>query len=149
MGGAVFSPCSLAWGQTMVGGPPSKGLRPGPLYSVPLTPRKSTVYSCLHWRLLDTHRQVWWARLAGLLFQFVGLSAWWLYGGAHTPCFPGLLLPESLSLWQAAADPYLHRRHSNTQRQVWLSLLWGPWVLACTKFCLSPLSISGNHGVWF
>ena len=27
---------------------------------------------------------------------------------------------------QASADPFLHRRHSKTQRQVWLSLLWGP-----------------------
>ena len=35
---------------------------------------------------------------------------------------PGLLHPEPLPLWQATADPYLHRRQSNTQRQVWLSL---------------------------
>ena len=35
---------------------------------------------------------------------------------------PGLLKPEPLSLWQATADPCLCRRHSNTQRQVWLSL---------------------------
>ena len=32
-------------------------------------------------------------------------------------------------------------RHSNTQRVVWHSLLWGPWVIMHTKFCLSPLSI--------
>ena len=32
-------------------------------------------------------------------------------------------------------------RHSNTQREVWHSLLWGPWVIMHTKFCLSPLSI--------
>ena len=31
---------------------------------------------------------------------------------------PGLLLPEPLALRQATADPYLHRRHSDTQRQV-------------------------------
>ena len=36
---------------------------------------------------------------------------------------PGLLLPEPLSLRQATADPHLLRRPSNTQRQVWLSLL--------------------------
>ena len=40
-------------------------------------------------------------------------------------CLPGLLLPEHLSLQQATADPYLNRRPSNTQRQVYLSLLWG------------------------
>ena len=28
---------------------------------------------------------------------------------------PGLLHPEPLPLWQATDDPYLHRRHSNTQ----------------------------------
>ena len=50
---------------------------------------------------------------------------------------------------QASADPYLHRRHSKTQRQVWLSLLWGPWVLVRTKFCLSPPSISGRYWIWF
>ena len=35
---------------------------------------------------------------------------------------PGLLHPEPLPLWQATADPHLHRRHLNTQKQVWLSL---------------------------
>ena len=28
--------------------------------------------------------------------------------------YPGLLYPDSLSLQQSTADPYLHRRHSNT-----------------------------------
>ena len=88
-----------------------------------------------------------------------GSSAWWLCNGAngdllqedlcHMPRLPGLLQPEPLSLWQATADPCLCRRHSNTQRQVWLCLLWGPWVLIHTRFCLSPLSISGGYGVWF
>ena len=54
------------------------------------------------------------------------------------PCFPGLLQPESLSLCQAIADPCLCRRHSNTQKQVWLSPCRGhcsfPWVLVCTRF---------------
>ena len=36
--------------------------------------------------------------------------------------YPGLLHPEPLR--QATAEPDLRRRHSNTQRQVWLSL-WG------------------------
>ena len=148
MGGAVFSPCSLAWGQTMVGGPPSKGLRPGPLYSVPLTPRKATVYSCLHWTLLDTHRQVCWARLAGLLLQF------WV-------CLPGgsvvglTRLASQVCCCQSPCPcgrPLL--THTSTGDTQTLkggsgSVSWGPWVLACTKLCLSPLSISGNHGVWF
>ena len=44
----------------------------------------------------------------------------------HILCLPGLLHPEPLSLWQTTVDPYLHMRHSNTERQFWLSLLWGP-----------------------
>ena len=43
-------------------------------------------------------------------------------GLCHALCDPGLLYPEPLSPRQATADPYLHRRHSDTQRQVWLSL---------------------------
>ena len=68
-----------------------------------------------------------------------GSSAQWLYSGVngdllheglgHTLCDPGLLRPESLPMQQATADLYLHRRHSNTQRQVWLSLcgVSGSW----------------------
>ena len=82
-------------------------------------------------------------------FPVCGLSAWRLYGGVHTLRPPCLLQPELLSPWQVAADPCLHRRHSNTQRQFWLSLLWAPWVLVRTRFCLSPLSISFGYGVWF
>ena len=41
-----------------------------------------------------------------------------------TPGLPGPLQPEPLSPQQATADPCLCRRHSNPQRQVWLSLLW-------------------------
>ena len=76
-----------------------------------------------------------------------GLFAQWLCGGAHILCLPGLLQPKPLSLQQATADLCLCRRHSDIQRQVWLSLLWGPWVLVHTRFCLSPLSVSGMYGV--
>ena len=45
--------------------------------------------------------------------------------------YSSLLHPESLFLWQATVDPYLHRKCSNTV----LSLsLWSPWVLVCTRF---------------
>lgn len=40
---------------------------------------------------------------------------------------PGLLHPEPLPLGQATADPYLCRRHSNSQREVWLSLCGVSW----------------------
>ena len=42
--------------------------------------------------------------------------------------YPAWLYPELLPLYRATADPYLHRRHSNTQRQVWPSLCGSPGV---------------------
>ena len=76
-----------------------------------------------------------------------GLSAWWLSGEAHLLYLTGLLQPEPLFPWQAFADPCHCKRHSNTQRQIWLSLMWGPQVLVNTRFCLNPLSISGGSQV--
>ena len=55
-------------------------------------------------------------------------------------CLPGLLLLEPLSPWQTTADSCLHRRPSNTQRQVWLHLLWGS---------LLPFLDRGVHEVLF
>ena len=61
-----------------------------------------------------------------------GQSVRCLYGGAngdllqeglsHTLHDPDLVQPEPLSPQQVTADLCLHRRHSNAQRQVWLSL---------------------------
>ena len=71
-----------------------------------------------------------------------GLSAWRLYDGAngdllqeglyHILHVSGLRHLELLSPWQATADLCLCRRHSNTERQVWLSLFGvsGSW---CTQ----------------
>ena len=78
---------------------------------------------------------------------FCGLSAGWLYGGAHKQHLPGLWQSEPQSPRQTTADLCLHGRHSKTQRWVWLSLLWDPWVPVHMRFCLSPLSISGRYGV--
>ena len=71
----------------------------------------------------------------GVIVLVCGSSARCLCGGAngdflqedlgHTPRHPGLLQPEPLSFWQATADSCLRRRHSNTRRQVWPSLLMG------------------------
>ena len=44
---------------------------------------------------------------------------------------PRSAAPEPLPLQQATADPYLHRRHSNT---VLAQSLWGLWVLVRTRF---------------
>ena len=74
----------------------------------------------------------------------------WLHSGAnddllqehsgHMLRLPQLLLPELLCPWRATADSFPHRRPSDTQRQVWLSLLWGSLLLS-----LSP----GVHKVLF
>ena len=78
-----------------------------------------------------------------------------------TLCLLGLLLPEPLSPWQAAADSCSHRRPSDTQARhrsgsisceeshETLAYVKGPLVLVCTMFCLCPLSISGGYEVWF
>ena len=59
--------------------------------------------------------------------------------------YPSLLHPEHLPLQQATADPYLHRRYSNTV------LSQSPWGLGpdAHKVCLSPLSGSGRYGIWY
>ena len=69
------------------------------------------------------------------------------------PHFPALLQPDSLSPWQVTADLCLHRGHSYTQSQIWLSLLWRSLPrslgLVCTRFCLHPLRISGGSKICF
>ena len=57
--------------------------------------------------------------------------------------YPSLLHSEPLSLRQSTADPYLHRRCSNT---VLSQSLWGPWGLVHTRFVwvlLAPLARMG------
>ena len=44
---------------------------------------------------------------------------------ANMPHLPGLLLPMPLSSQKTITNPCVHRRPSDTHRQVWLSLLWG------------------------
>ena len=52
--------------------------------------------------------------------------------------YTNLLHLEPLSLWQSTADPFLHRRHSNT---VLSQSLWNLWALAHTRFVWA-LSVS-------
>ena len=70
----------------------------------------------------------------------------------HTLQLSGLLLPKSLSPWQATTYPHnLHRRHSNTQRQVWLSQLCRSLLPALGpgehRFPLHAPSVSGGDEV--
>ena len=139
------------------------------LHSVSPTLQQANPDPCLHWGLLDTHRQVWVSLLWGHCSFLLGPSAHkilfmpskslfpqsYVSSGSSmvglmvtsskkAMPYPGLLHPESMPLQQAMADLYLHRRHSDTQQQVWLSLCV---ILVCTGFCLSFLSISGHYGV--
>ena len=59
--------------------------------------------------------------------------------------YQSVLLPEPLPLWQSTADPYLHRRHSNS----FVSISVGSLGLGRNKVCLDTLSVSGGNGVWF
>ena len=59
--------------------------------------------------------------------------------------YPGLLHPEPLLLWQITADSYLCSGHSKHPKAGLAQSLWG--FLVCTRFCLSPLRISGRDEV--
>ena len=76
------------------------------------------------------------------LWVVCSVALWWGYRS----CLLGLCQPEPLFSRQATANPCLRRRYSNNPRQVRLSLLQGPWVLVCTRFYLSPLSVSDGYG---
>ena len=82
----------------------------------------------------------------GIAVSSLWVSALWLCGGAYRSCLLGLLQPEPLFPRQPTANPRLRRRYSNNPRQIWLSLLRGPWVLVCTRVYLSPLSVSDGNG---
>ena len=107
------------------------------LYSVPPTLQQATIDPHLHQRLLNTHRQVqdsllWVTALFSLVLvhkvllcpprvYFPVLCKFWqVYGEVNGDllrealCHTRLLHLEPLSLWQTTADPYLHRRCSNT-----------------------------------
>ena len=83
-----------------------------------------------------TMQEVFWYNC----FPVCVLPIWQLYSWDNGNLFqedlcnmlhlPGLLLPEPLFPWQAAAGSCLHRKPSNNRRQVWLSLLWGSLLLS-------------------
>ena len=123
------------------------------------TLKQATTNPRLCWGLLDTPRQVWVSPLWGhssfllgpgahkvlfvpskILFpqscvssggSVVGLMA---TSSKRAYVIPRSLHQEPLPLQQATADLCLHRRHSNTQRKVWLHL-WGVCILVHTRFC--------------
>ena len=109
---------------------------PALLYSLPLTLQEATTNPHLCQRLLDTPGHVWvsflWGHCSFLLgtgahkalfvpskilfpqFYVSSGGSWWLPPPRGLMPYPGLLHLEPLPLQQATADPYLHRRHSDT-----------------------------------
>ena len=59
--------------------------------------------------------------LGGSMVELMATSSKRAYATLRTAA------PRAPPLQQATADPYLCRRHSNTQRQVWLSLCGVSW----------------------
>ena len=103
----------------------------------------------------------WIPRLGNLLTVLELLQQWKNFFGVTllqlVVCRPGgsvVGLTQQTSQICRSRSPCLRGRPlltcaSTGDRQVWLSLLWGPWVLVPRRFCLSPLSVSGKYGVCF
>ena len=66
----------------------------------------------------------------------------------HTLHLTGLLQPEPLSPRQGTAGPFLHRRQSNTQRQVWLSFLWRSLLPSLGPGVHEVLFVPSEHLWW-
>ena len=142
-------------------GPPSKSRMCALLHSVPPTLQQASADPRIRWRLLDTHGLVWVSLLWSDCSFLLGPGAYKVLFVPSKNLFPqscvssgssmvGLMetsfnrayvtprsaAPRAPALRQAPADLYLPRRHSNTQKQVWLSLcgvFWWPqdfvWAL--------------------
>ena len=124
------------------------------LHSVPLTLQQATANPHLHWRLLDTHRQVWvslwWGHCSFLLGPAAQGSVCALQESISQPCvssgssvvglmvtsskgayaIPRSAAPKAPPLWPSTADLHLHRRCSDTALS---QSLWRPWVLVHTR----------------
>ena len=92
--------------------------------------------------------QQWEIFLVQLLSSLWVVCSVTLCWGLHAIA-PSLAAARSPAPGACHCWPCLCRRHSAAQRQVWLSLLWSPWFLVHTWFCLSPLSVSGGYRVLF
>ena len=141
------------------------------LHSVPPTLQQATANPCLHWRLQDTHGQVWVSLLWGhcsfllgpgahkVLFVpskslfpqsyvssggfMVGLMATSFKGAYAIPrsAAPRAPAPVAVHCWPGPLQETL--KHSSVSVSV------GSLGPDAHKVCLSPLGISGGYGVWF
>ena len=175
MGGAVFPPCCLTWGQTLVDimkitgnllqkAPSSHCCTqcPWPCSGPPLTHTSAGDSSTLSGKSgsvsvgsLPLSPGSWCTQVSVCALResisLVPCKFWQLYGGVN-----GNLLQEGLCHTQVCCTqslcpcgrPLLTLTSAGaTQTQIWLSLCWvsGSW---CTQ-SLSPPSVSRGYGVWF
>ena len=132
---AVYPPCSLAWGQTMVrlimavmvtsfkSTYASISQLPGLLYSEPLTPQQATINPLCQWRLLGTHRQFWFSLLLGHCSFILG-------PGVHRVLF---LPSKSLFPQSCGSSVIKFHWHSKSDSLGVLSLFAGSsgWEICC------------------
>ena len=141
------------------------------LHSSPPTSQQATTDPCLHWRLLDTHGQVW----VSLLW---GHCSFLMVPGAHKVLFVpskslfphscvssggsmvGLMATSSKTVYAvprstAPRDPVPAAVHcwpipsQEMLKHSSVSVSVGSLGPGVPKVCLSPLSISVGYGVWF
>ena len=177
MGKAVFPPCCLTWGQTMleamkVMATPFKRSRahtatpsaPDPAAGhhqytpLPETPGHSLaslgqyLVGSLFLSSGSWHIQGFVCFLQESVFPVL-CKFWWLYGGVN-----GNLLKKGLCYTQVCctqspdpcAMPLLTRISARDTQILKAGLIQSLWyLLVHTRFCLSPLRISGGCGVWF
>ena len=122
-------------------------------FSVPLPdPQVGTSVVCHG--MFVTERELLWYNCSAVC----GSSAQWLRDGddgsllheglGHTPRLPGLLQAEPPCPRWPLPSPHLCRRRSDTHRRSGSASV-GSRDPVCTRFCLSPPSISGGYGVSF
>ena len=138
------------------------------LHSLPPTLQQVTTELCLHWRLLDTHRQVWVSLLWGLcsflpgpgvpkvlfvpskiLFpqscvnsssSMVGLTATSSKRAYATPRSVASRVPAPVA---GQCRPIPPQETLKDSKVGLAQSLWG--LLVHTRFCLRPSSISGGY----
>ena len=171
MGRAMFPPCCLTWGQTMVEVIKImltfKRCTSKLLHSVPPTLKQATANSRLHQRHLDTHGHVWisflWGHCSFLLGHgthkvlFVPSRSLFPSGSSMVGLMPtsskrAYAIPRSAASrapapvvghwWPIPLQDTLKHSKAGLTQSLWV-------LLVHTRFCLSPLSISGRYGVWF
>ena len=109
-----------------------------PQHSVPPTLQQATADPCLRRRLLDTQGHIWvslWGCYCSILLgpgvhkalfvsskslfpQSCVSSGGFMVGLIETSSKMAYASPRALPLKQASADPYLHRRHSDSSGSV-------------------------------